>query len=426
MKTGRKIAAISILVWGLSLLIMPTDQGVVPPSRFFINAGFSQRYASFLKKPRQDYVFLGNSRALAGLEPASFSRTLSQLEGRPVRAHSLAVEGGFFPVYYEIVKTLMAGRLSRNLVVGIGPRDFNRHEYRKERVRDLLVGSSGYRLLSLPYASPSRWLEGHAADLMSALLPALVYRSQIMEYYLNWRTLKLGEAPAGQAPSKLTTLASFILTEVKLPLLKPLAFASPRESLKEKLYAYFRRWRNLWRWRPWACDIMGPDGFRVCRRVSAAERRRRSARVRQMWRRRRDKEGDRFHGGDYCRRRFSLDSRPGSYAWRLLEYLHERGVGVYFVLLPALELEGCENHPRVQGQVMEYLRGLRRRFPNIRGVIDLNRNFQHPFYDPRWFDDLEHLNCPGARAVSRELARKIHSLQTGAGDKGGQAGGSPH
>ncbi len=422
MKPRLKITALLILVWGLSLLVMPADQGVVPPSRFFINSGFSQRYATFLAKPRQDYVFLGNSRALAGLMPSAFAHTLSRLEGRPVRAHSLAVEGGFFPVYYEIVKTLMAGRLPCNLVVGIGPRDFNLYEYRQNKVRNLLVASSGYRLLGLPYASPSRWLEGHIADFMSALLPAMVYRSQVIAALVEFPQITLWDPPPGQAPRIWHLAASFLLPELSLPVPRPGWWRQFGPSgLGNKLRAYFLRWRNLRRWQPWTGDIMGPDGFRVCRRVSAAERRQRSARVRSLWRRRRKREGRRFHQGEYCLRRFSLGGRPGSYSWRFLDYLQEQGVGVYFVLLPALELEGCENHPRVQAQVMDYLRGLRRRFPNIRGVIDLNRGFRHRFYDPRWFDDLEHLNCAGAREVSRELAREIYRLRNGGG-----MGRSPH
>ncbi len=407
----RKVAAVLVVVWGLSLVLMPADQGIVPPSRFFINSGFSQRYATFLAKPRQDYVFLGNSRALAGFEPAAFAQALSRLEGRPVRAHTLAVEGGFFPVYYEIVTTLMAGRLPRNLVVGIGPRDFRLHESREEKVRNLLVNSSGYRLLTLPYAAPARWLEARTWDLMSALLPALVYRSQSLGALVEFRKVTLCDPAPGHPPRPWHVAASFLLPELTLPLPRPGWWRGFTPStLGEKVRAYGLRWRNLWHWRPWCGAQMGPDGFRRCRRVTPAERAKRSARVRELWRRFREKNGERFNRGNYCLRRFTLNGRTTSWHWRFLEYLRRHRVGVYFVLPPALALEACENHPQVQAQVLDYLQGLTRRFPNIKGVIDLNQGFRHPFHHPRWFDDLEHLNCPGARAVSRLLARRIYEL----------------
>lgn len=392
-----------VLLLGGFSLFLAAGASRVPPSAWFLNEEFSARLWEYRHKPQQDYLILGNSRSMDGIDPNTLAKTLSGAKGGPVSVHSLGVGGGFFPFYYEQVTGLIPDRLPKTVILGVSPRDFSRHDYRKNKVRDLLLKSSGYRLMREPYIRPVAWLEGWLTDLLAGLFPALQYRTRVAENLFEFKPLPTGVAGL----SELTGL--LLPSGATYPSLREWSSGELAKTSVAGLLADYRaRLKTIWGARPAFGGEVDNNGW-TCRGRTTEEHRARAKAKHRDW-----LAGDhrKFRFSERCPQTYGLETRPGSAQRRFFDYLAERGVKLVLVLMPALKLEACENSQAVNVILKEYLETLPRDYPNILGTIDLNNNFNHPYSDPALYKDLEHLNCDGAALVSAVLGQRIRELES--------------
>lgn len=394
------ISIIGLIFW-LNILTIPDDREFIPPEHYYLSDLFSYKLWHYRNQPAPDILLMGNSRSNSGLDPAVIARTLSQKLCAPVTVGSLSIQGGFFPFYFEVVRTLIADRPPKMLVLGVSPRDFNSLEIRSEEVRIALASTSGHQLDGLPYHEPFLWMEKKFTDLYAAFLPGLYYRTHLKSlFFKNYSSKSEGllDRYQGQLRGMIPMRADW----------KHL-FSSQR--LKQNFSLYLTSIAFFFHWRPDPTKHVEPNGSLIIPAESQPQRQERLIAQQEEFARFRKDERQLRHG-DVSAAAKLADSESAAHM-RFFEFLRQRGVDVYLVLLPAIKMEGYENNITFNTQLTTYLRSLPSRFSNIKGVIDINNAFQHPFMQFDYYSDLEHLSPKGADLVSEQVGQNLAGFLEG-------------
>lgn len=398
---GWGVAAFALFL-GVNAAVIPSDP-FIPPSRFFLNETFTYKLARYKEKESVDLVIMGNSRVDCCIDPGVMAATLEKSWKRPVTVQTLTTGGGYFPFYNEVLTRLLRDQPPKRLLLGLNPRDFNRNEGRVTKVLNRLQRSSGHILDAIPYASFFHWLEGRLADSLAAAFPVLYYRSRtlaglIPEPLAAWARPRYDEEPGFWKQSIWNALTNLPMQEQVFP--------RDGADYLARLKSYPGRLGTLTGWRPPKWVIVDERGWWVDedpgRHFPLEE-------LQAVWDRQ-EAEGmhAHFRDGAYCDKTYQLNDGPDALHRSLFRYLDRLGVEVWLALGPAKWLEGCENNRRVNAQLQAHLQTLKEEHASIRGIIDLNNDFDHPWLDMTHYNDHgEHMmRAPGAE-VSRIYAERI-------------------
>lgn len=397
--------------WLVSLFLMPMDVDLnryVPPSELFLNEAFSGKYWYYRHRPAPDFLILGNSRIDAALIPGIIAAELQHKYGRSFRVSSLSTGGGYFPFYQEILTTLLdRNQLPRNIILGVSPRDFNRHESRRFSVAEFLKSSSGYNLRRIPYAEPFHTIEAKLADVSALILPGFFYSSRVGTQLFRQR-----ESLPDIAVFRNFPRIQAIVNKWHKDALMMIPTASGLAALAgfpfpQRIRFYFGRFRTAFGWDPGRMGLVDPDGSNSAKvDYSVFAKRKSEALAKQRALFNPDQAGSPYP--DY---RYGKDFKPEIDIWddpagapeKTLKFLAKHNVGVYFVLPPAYVLEGWENNEYFNDLLKHYLVDLQKRYPNVGQIIDINNNFDHPFLDPDMYYDMEHAMPDAAAVFSKRL-----------------------
>jgi hypothetical protein len=407
MRRRALIAAIVIACLAAANLLAIADAPFIPPSHFYFDDAFSYRLYWSQQRPRIDLAILGNSRTRSGVDPRTLSEALSARLGRRIAAQSLAAVGGFFPFYLEVADELLARPDPPGaILIGLSPRDLDGSDPRREVARETLIRSSAYGLARVPYAAPFRRLEAHAADLTAALAPALTGRSRVAAALTPG---VLWPPTDGGRPNALQRLFGLDLaTREEAEGAVPVDWA----TAAKRLASYGTRLGAALDWRPppgeGGVDPWG--GEAPSQAETASERQLRIARLAARWEALQQHELAAWRNDPRCVDRHPLEDGPAAAPERFFRRVAESRVPVFIVLVPAMSLGECEDNLALNRRLVDYLHRLASRYPNIRGVIDLNNGFRHDFMRVEDYDDLEHMVPAAAAEVSQRLAAAIAPL----------------
>ena len=346
---------VAAALWLLNVAFMPMDSTpYVPPSELYYNRAWAIRYRRYRTTPHVDLLILGNSRAANGLDPEIIERETGLV------TRSLAAGGGFFPFYEAVLTEMIPDHLPRTVLLGLSPRDLRDHTFRMERPKAALMNSPAFQMKT-PYAEPFNTIEKRLGDLYALVLPALYHRTEFV-------------------------------ARLKRRDLSGLAELCPR------IRAYFARFKAAARWWSGALPVE-PD--RVETRPPGDRRQAYESIFRTYRDRALDANAPKIWAGA---------DAPGD---SLVRWLADEGVDVIIIVPPAVMMEGWENNRTFYRQFRRRLDDWADTYGNVRSVIDMNNNFDHPYLDWGLYIDLEHLTPEGASIVSSDLARRIKALSTG-------------
>lgn len=406
MRTGWiPLLALLFLAGNLAIL---SDEPFIPPSRMFLDPEFSYKYHHYTQRPQVDHLILGNSRSKP-LDPTTLSQSLSQPGKPPVTVHSLAVGGGYFPFYHELMNRLIADRPPKTLILSVSPRDFKLRHRLANSIREQLLNSSGHALRVIQYAAFFRWLEAKSADALAATMPLLYYRQRVLALLIpdslrTWSQPRWGSQQTYWQQAAWKTIQNLETPQSFLP--------EGPEAWLRRLRGYPERLSALVDWQPPADALVDSfGGLLPAPPPSPDAETHRAALKDKQWR---DQQPiwEQARLDPDCQREFVLEDQRGQTLQRqFLADLQARGTRLFFVIVPAVRLEGCENNLVVQRQWLEQMAILRAEFPNLRGIIDLNRNFTHAYRNPESYGDVgEHLTLEAGRRVTRELAEALRAF----------------
>jgi hypothetical protein len=179
--------------------------------------------------------------------------------------------------------------------------------------------------------------------------------------------------------------------------------------LRERLSCYKGRFTTIVKWTPEIMGSVTPRGFVKRDGVNAQsfpERKEKGLRFREIVfnpDQRQSPYPNYRYGTNYLENIALWDDTRGA-PRRTLEFLAKEGVGVYLVILPALAWEGWENNTYFYREWTNFLAQMQVTYPNIRQVLDMNRNFEHSFQSIELYTDLEHFTPEASVTVTRSLA----------------------
>ncbi|MBF0164933.1 MAG: hypothetical protein HQM01_10605, partial [Magnetococcales bacterium] len=342
-----------ILLLGLLFLAgnlaIQSDEPFIPPSRMFLDPEFSYKWHHYTQRPQVDYLILGNSRSKP-LDPNTLAQELSQPGKPPVTVHSLSVGGGYFPFYHELMNRLGADHPPKTLILSVSPRDFKWRHRLANSVREQLLNSSGHALRVIQYAAFFRWLEAKSADSIAATMPLLYYRQRVLALLVP-DALRAWSQPRWESKQSYWQQATWKTVQ---NLETPNSFLPHGpEAWLRRLRGYPERLAALVDWQPPAGQLVDSVGALLPAPLSPDEERQRAELKSQQWRDQQPIwEQTRLDPG--CQQTFVLEDQRGQTLQRqFLAALQARGIRLFFVIVPAVRLEGCENNRVVQRQWLE-------------------------------------------------------------------------
>ncbi|MBF0440168.1 MAG: hypothetical protein HQL93_13760 [Magnetococcales bacterium] len=404
-----------ILLTLLALLFLIGNVGImsdapfIPPSKTYLEEQFSYKLFYYRQHPQVDYLIMGNSRSKP-LDPATLAQTLAEKMHQPTPVvHSLSVGGGYFPFYATVMNQLIVDHPPKNLILAISPRDFAYRHRLANSIRNKLYSSSGYTLQQIAYASMFQWLESKSADFLAATMPLLYYRNRGLGllFPTSVRSWAQPQREAHQTfwqKSVWNTIENLESAEQILP--------ANLESWLQRIRSYPKRIESLIHWSPTPgveTDSMG--GILQPPPLSPEEENKRIQSLAEKWEPlRKSVEEERLNPA--CPQEFPLENQLGkTIQRRFLAAMQEREIGVYFVIVPALRLEGCENSLAINHEWMNQLAMLQAEFSNVRGIIDMNHAFKHAYTDiSHYVDAGEHLTFATGRKVTRQLGEAMATM----------------
>lgn len=406
----RILLVFLFLLTPLNLMVM-SDDDFIPPSQMYLNKLFSYRLANYRDRGQVDFLLMGNSRTKP-LNPATLEKYLGKQLHQSVTVHSLAVGGGYFPFYQLVFDALIADKPPKNLILAVSPRDFMRRHPRVNSIRNQLVGTSGYSLSQLPYAQPFGWLEAATADALATFFPILYYRNRGLSLLL---------------PSKLHTWAKPKLGETQSALQKStwkfLKNITPRDQIAPKNFSdYLDRASRF----PESALVLYSGqldrkaapvdlwGGNLLLKIPGLERQEKLDRIQMAWDEKIQAKTAAYRQGKGCKdvELFS-SSDDDTLPVRFLTTLQTLETNIYFLIVPAMNLEGCENSLAIHEQLVKNLEKLTERFSHVKKVINLNNFFQHSYMDLKHYNDVgEHLTAKAGQQVTIELGQKLVPFMT--------------
>jgi hypothetical protein len=359
---------IAILIFS-SPFFIPDEQRPLP-SQMFTSNEWSTRYWQYKNSgERADYLIVGNSRSLYALNPFLLGTYLNnKKDNHSYKIVSLATYSGFFPFYLELFRQLIPDELlPRLLILCLSPRDFDLNDIRSNDLYNSLVNSPAYKF----HIKKRSFVESRGEDVFSLIIPQLYYKS-------DWSDL----------------------TNFKLKL-KDITF--------RKYFDNFPKWLSRFNLlfglnsaqnyseNDWNPQYRDKEHFSVEKNKKAM----------LDWLEKRKSQ-------EYLKlldlEKFVFDKRENSEQAQLFSYLEKKGVKTILVVLPAIKLEGAENHPVVYNQFKQQLLEIKASHGNIIDVYDLNNNFNNPYLNPDYFLDGEHVTELGMKILSSKIAEYLATI----------------
>ncbi|MBF0214920.1 MAG: hypothetical protein HQM00_15390 [Magnetococcales bacterium] len=394
-----------IFFFGLGNLLVISREPFIPPSKFYMDDDFSYRLFHYRNRSPIDYLIIGNSRSKP-LDP-SVLQTILQEDGRqPVIVHSLSVGGGYFPFYQILMEQLIADRPPRTLLLSVSPRDFRKGYQKAYAIRDDLFNSSGYVLERLNYSSFFKWLEAKSTDFLAAAFPLLYYRNRIFSLLFpnsvhKWAQPKLDQEQTFLQKTVWNSIKNLPLPEDVLPM--------DGNDWIRRFQSYPQRIAALFDWTPTMDNgkMLSENRSKEIRGTLQESTNPLTLREEQ-WRQYQPTL-EMFRQDPACLSEFILeDQREETIQKQFLTDLQHRGIDVYFLIMPAMRLEGCENNIKVNQEWIKQMQFLQNQFPNILGIIDLNKLFRHSFSRiVDYGDQGEHLSVEAGVKVTRQLGEAL-------------------
>lgn len=401
MKKKIFITVTLLLLLAANIQFMPW-QDYIAPSEFFYNNAFSTKLWHYRHRDPVDFLIVGNSRTEASLYPEKLQSAL----GVPV--HNLSVGGAYLPMFHEILTKVIGDNLPKNIVIGVGPGDFDRENPSAYKGKVALYKTYGYQALSIPYFAPLKWLETKMTDMVSVIFPGFYYRSEVERTVFS-RPLKKLEREGAWYSFIFNKVNYYLINHYyeafweSIPQFKREHFNAQEFIAKTREYA--RRFRFLFSWHP-QDDSITPDGGSKERTYH--------------------KEGfdyaqylqdikasgdlEKYRSSDFCDSRTAVISSESSEQIKLLRFLEQKKVNVYLVVIPSIQLSACENNDRFNRNMQAFFKQLEKRFSNV-VVLDYLNNFNHPYQDFSFYRDMDHMNPRGAELLTARLAQDIRSRQ---------------
>ncbi len=281
-----------------------------------------------------------------------------------------------------------------------------RRHPRVNSIRNQLIGTSGYSLSQLPYAQPFRWLEAATADVLATFFPILYYRNRGLSLLLpselhTWAKPKLGETQSFLQKSTWQFLKNI----------------PPRDQIAPKNFSdYLERASRF----PDNALVLYSGqldhkaspvdswGGVLWPKISNLERQEKLERIQMVWSEKIQASTAAYRQGKGCENVEMFSNGDDTLPARFLTTLQALETNIYFLIVPAMNLEGCENSLAIHEQLVRNLEELTERFSHVKKVINLNNFFQHSYMNLKHYSDAgEHLTAKAGQQVTIELGQKL-------------------